>query len=70
MFLGLMTTAVGTQLHLSNEKELEAILRLSNDFIGAQSAAAAWSARSCQLCLSEAFYSSAGKNVRLAESHG
>lgn len=35
MFLGLMTTAVGTQLHLSNEKELEAILRFSNDFIGA-----------------------------------
>lgn len=73
MFLGLMTTVVGTQLHLSNEKELQAILRLSNDFIGAQSAAAAvaaWRARSCQLCLSEAFYSPAGKDVRLAESCG
>lgn len=62
MFLGVKTT-VGTQLHLSNEKELEAIFRLSNDFIGAQSAA-----QSCQLCLSEAFYSAAGKDVRLAES--
>lgn len=74
MFLGLMTTVVGTQLHLSNEKELQAILRLSNDFIGAQSAAAAaaaaWRARSCQLCLSEAFHSPAGKDVRLAESCG
>lgn len=73
MFLGLMTTVVGTQLHLSNEKELQAILRLSNDFIGAQSAAAAaaaaWRSRSCQLCLSEAFYSAA-KDVRLAESCG
>lgn len=67
MFLGLMTTAVATQLHLSNEKELEAIL--SNNFIGAQSAAA-WSARSCQLCLSDDFYSPAAKDVRLAESCG
>lgn len=70
MFLGLMTTAVGTQLHFSDEKELETILKLSNDFIGAQSAAAAWSACSCQLCLSEAFYSPSGKDVRLAESCG
>lgn len=64
-----MTTVVGTQLYLSNEKELKAIL--SNDFIDAQSAAAAAQrAHSCQLCLSEAFYSPAGKDVRLAESCG
>lgn len=66
-----MTTVVGTQLYLSNEKELKSIL--SNDFIDAQSAAAAAAAQrahSCQLCLSEAFYSPAGKDVRLAESRG
>lgn len=65
-----MTTVVGTQLYLSNEKELKSIL--SNDFIDAQSAAAAAAQRahSCQLCLSEAFYSPAGKDVRLAESCG
>lgn len=67
-----MTTVVGTQLYLSNEKELKSIL--STDFIDAQSAgaaaAAAQRAHSCQLCLSEAFYSPAGKDVRLAESCG
>lgn len=63
-----MTTVVGTQLYLSNEKELKSIL--SNDFIDAQSAAAAQRAHSCQLCLSEAFYSPASKDVRLAESCG
>lgn len=67
MLLGLMTTAAGTQLHLFNKKKLEAILRLGSDFISAQSAAA-WRARSSQLCLPEALYSPAGKDVRLAES--
>ena len=67
MLLGLTMTAAGTQLHLSNKEESEAMLRLGNDFICAQ-AAAAWRARSCQLCLSEALYSPAGKDVRLAES--
>lgn len=66
MLLGLMMTAAGTQLHLFNKKKLEAVLRLGNDFISAQSAAA-WRARSSQLCLPEALYSPAGKDVRLAE---